>query len=76
VPQHFNVEGPYQVLADLLVGEVLFGEALLDPGELLEDDAVLFLLGLGLSDALDERLQFLGEVGCRGHERLLILIIW
>lgn len=62
MPQHFDVERPDQMLLELLVRDVLLAEPGFEGAELAEDDAVLFLLGLGLSDALDELLQLFRHV--------------
>ena len=63
VPQHLDVQRPDQVLFELFGGDVLLVDSGLERAELVEDDAVFFLLGLGLSDALDELLQVLRHVG-------------
>lgn len=67
VAQHFDVEGANQVLLGLPRGEVLFGEPSLEGGELSGNDAVLFLLGLGLSDLFDELFELFGKVVHRRH---------
>lgn len=56
------------MLFDLLGGKILLSQFGLQSVELTLDDAVLFLLGLGLADVLDEFLEVLGEMGgCGCH---------
>lgn len=68
VAQHLDVQCTDEVLFDLLGGEVLLGQLGLQRVQLPLDDAVLFLLGLGLADVLDEFLEVLREMGgCGRH---------
>jgi hypothetical protein len=62
VPKHFYVECSDEVLFDLFRGELFLGEFGFEEGELLEDDAVFFLLGLCLTNAFDELFEFFGEM--------------
>lgn len=53
VSQHLDVECPDQMLLDLFGRQIFFGQSSLESGQFSNDDAVLFLLGLGLSYLFD-----------------------
>ena len=49
VSQHLDVERSDEMLLDLFGCQIFFGQSSLESGQFSNDDAVLFLLGLGLS---------------------------
>jgi hypothetical protein len=69
VAEHLDVQSTYEILFDLFICEIFLCEFFFDEDEFVENDAVFFLFGLGLSDAFDEFFEFFGEVGrgC-GHD--------
>ena len=60
--KHFDVEGANEMLLQLALGDVLFGEPGFQGTELIEYDFVLFLFGFGFANALDELLELLRHV--------------
>jgi hypothetical protein len=68
VAQHLDVQCTDEMLLDLLGGKILLSQFRLQRVQFPLDDTVLFLLGLGLADVLDEFLEVLGEMGgCGRH---------
>ena len=69
--EHLNVESANEVLADLFICEIFFGEVLFDPCELVDDDTVFFLFGLSLAYTFDEGFEIFGEVIGGRHGRII-----
>jgi hypothetical protein len=69
VSEHLNVHGANKVLFEIFGGDIFLGHAGFEGLQLIDDDFILFLFGLGFADALDELLELLGEMaGCGRHD--------